>query len=138
MAKMPKKVIDFFKDPLAAKVIATIDGEGHLNSSPKGSLVAVDEETLAYADLYGAGSRTYNNLLETGQTSMVAYKVTSQPPFTAYQVLGTFDQSFTSGPIFDAVAGPIVAIGMEVKAVNTIKADAVYSESPTEPGKRLA
>jgi hypothetical protein len=29
-------------------------------------------------------------------------------------------------------------MGMEVKAVNTIKVEMVYSESPLEPGKKLA
>jgi hypothetical protein len=138
MAKIPQGVMEFFKEPMVAKVIATADTNGELNVSPKGSLVPLDEETLAYADLYGLGSRTHQNLLATEKAAVMAYRVTATAPFTAYQVKGTLDQSFTSGPLFEKVAGPIVATGMEIKAVNTIKVDSVYSESPLEPGKKLA
>ncbi|MEE8583111.1 MAG: pyridoxamine 5'-phosphate oxidase family protein [Dehalococcoidales bacterium] len=137
MAKMPPEVMEFFRESLVAKVVATEDKNGELNVSPKGSLVPLDEETLAYADLYGPGSRTHQNLLATGKASVMAYRVTATPPFTAYQVKGHLGQSLTSGPVFETVAGPIVAMGMEVKAVNTIKVDKVSSESPLEPGKKL-
>jgi len=137
MAKMTPEVVEFFKEPMVAKVVATEDKNGELNISPKGSLMPLDEETLAYADLYGVGSRTHQNLLSTGKAVVLAYRVTAAPPFTAYQVKGHLDQSLTSGPVFETVAGPIVAMGMEVKAVNTIKVEKVYSESPLEPGKKL-
>ena len=137
MAKMPPEVMELFKEPMVAKVVATVAKNGELNVSPKGSLIALDDETLAYADLYGAGSRTHQNLLATGKVSVMAYRVTAPPPFTAYQVKGRLGQSLTSGPIFETVAGPIMAMGMEVKAVNTIKVEMVYSESPLEPGKKL-
>jgi hypothetical protein len=137
MAKMTPEVVEFFKEPMVAKVVATEDKYGELNISPKGSLMPLDEETLAYADLYGVGSRTHQNLLATGKAVVLAYRVTATPPFTAYQVKGRLDQSLTSGSVFETVAGPIVAMGMEVKAVNTIRVEKVYSESPLEPGKKL-
>jgi len=138
MAKMPKEVVEFFKEQTVAKVVATVDKNGQLNVSPKGSLMPLDDETLVYADLYGPGSRTHQNLLDTKKAAILVYRITATPPFTAYQVKGTLGESITSGPLFDRIAGPIIAMGMAVKSVNTIKVAKVYSESPTEPGKKLA
>ena len=53
MAKMPKEVIDMLRDTRASKTLATCDDAGKLNVVPKGSLTAVDEETMAFADILG-------------------------------------------------------------------------------------
>jgi len=66
MAKMTKEVTDLLNDPKASKVLATCDSDGNLNVVPKGSLVAVDEETIAFADIFG-GKPTRTSMLPVGQ-----------------------------------------------------------------------
>jgi hypothetical protein len=53
MAKMTKEIMDLLNDPKASKVLAPCDSGGNLNVVPKGSLVAIDEETIAFADIFG-------------------------------------------------------------------------------------
>jgi hypothetical protein len=50
MAKMPKEVMDMFNDPAASKVLGTSDETGVLNVAPIGTLRAVNEETIAFAE----------------------------------------------------------------------------------------
>ncbi|PKH48002.1 hypothetical protein CVH13_00086, partial [Dehalococcoides mccartyi] len=59
MAKMSKEVISLFQDAGVPKMVATVDKNGVLNVTPKTSMTAVDEETLAFADLYGRTTRTF-------------------------------------------------------------------------------
>jgi len=98
MAKMPKEVMDMLNDPQSSKVLATCDAGGTLNVAPKGSLAAIDEETVAFADIFG--DKTNLNLNVTGKTAVAAFK--PQLPPTGYQVKGTFQGFQTSGPLFDA------------------------------------
>ncbi len=136
MSLLPKDVVELInKGQDVAKVLATISADGKLNVAPKGSLMALDDETLAYAELYGL--RSHQNLQETKKASVLIYKITSMPPFIAYQLIGTYEQIHTTGPIFEKIAGPIVKMGLEVKGVNTIKVEEVYTETPTEPHKKV-
>ena len=49
---------------------APLDGEGHVNVSPKGpigSLRVLDERTVAYLDVVGSGAETIAHLRENGR-----------------------------------------------------------------------
>ena len=139
MAKMPKEVMDLFQELTAPKAMATIDKAGKLNVVPIGSLTAIDEETLAFVDLFGRVTRTMKNLEDSKKVAVTAFKVTTAPPFTAYQVKGTFQGFQTSGPLFDQFAQQMKeATGMDIKGAGTIGVEEVYSASPMEPGKKLA
>jgi predicted pyridoxine 5'-phosphate oxidase superfamily flavin-nucleotide-binding protein len=49
---------------------APLDGDGHVNVSPKGpigSLAVLDERTVAYLDLVGSGAETIAHLRENGR-----------------------------------------------------------------------
>ncbi len=135
MAKMPKEVIDLLNDPQASKVLATCDVAGTLNVVPKGSLMAVDEETVAFADIMG--DKTNVNLKATGKAAVAVFKM--QMPPLGYQVKGTFEGFQTSGPLVDTFARLIKDIQKkDVRAVGVIKVDEVYSTAPPNPGARLA
>ena len=131
MAKMPKGVMDLFKDPQASKVLATVDANGTPNVAPKGSLTAVDEETIAFAEM--AESKTGANLEATKKAAITAFKMPA-----GYQTKGTFQGFQTSGPLFDQFAKMMKERKIDIKRVGTIKVEEVYSVSPADYGKKLA
>ncbi|KTB49184.1 putative flavin-nucleotide-binding protein [Dehalogenimonas alkenigignens] len=139
MAKLPPEVIALFQDPAVPKMVATVSRDGELNVTPKTSMTAVDDETLAFADLYGRTTRTFKNLEETGKVAIVAMKVPVAPPFTTFQVKGTYREYLTSGPVFEQFAGALkAAMGVVISGVGTVKVDAVFSQAPQDKGKQIA
>ncbi|MGI2336115.1 MAG: pyridoxamine 5'-phosphate oxidase family protein [Dehalogenimonas sp.] len=139
MAKMPKEVIALFQDPSVPKMVATVSKNGELNVTPKTSMTAIDDETLAFADLYGRTTRTFKNLEETKKVAIVAMNIPVAPPFTTYQVKGTFSSYLTSGPVFDQFAKALKdAMGVTISGVGTVKVESIYSQAPQDKGKLLA
>jgi len=135
MVKMTKEVMDMLNDPQASKVLATYDSSGSLNVVPKGSLVAIDEETIAFADIFGG--KTNVNLNATTKTTVAVFK-TDLPP-VGYQVKGIFQGFQTSGPVFDNFAAQIKsAINLDIKAVGIINPSEVYSTGVPNPGAKIA
>lgn len=131
MAKMPKEVMDLLKDREAQKLLTTIGPDGMPNVAPKGSLTAVDEETVAFADI--AGGKTRTNLDANSKVAVAVLKNR-----TAYQVKGHLQGFQTSGPVFDNYVKMFQPMGMKPKAAGIIKVDAVYSSSPGDGGKKLS
>jgi len=126
LTKMPKEAMDFFNDPEASKVLATVDANGVINVVPKHTLAAIDEETIAFADIFG--DKTNKNLEATNKAAAVAYKL---PP-AGYQIKGTFQGFQKSGPLFDNFAKQVKEkLNMDIKAVGTIKVEEVYSVFPS-------
>ena len=123
MAKMSQEVMDIFKDPQASKVLATVDAAGIPNVVPKGSLTALDEETIAFADIYGGKTRA--NLEINKKVAVAAVKSPG-----GHQVKGTLQEFQTSGPIFDNFTKMMKSMGMTPTAVAIIKVDEVYSLTP--------
>lgn len=126
MVKMNKECIDILNDPSALKVLATVDAEGRPNAVPKGSLTAIDEETIAFADIFG--EKTTKNLETTKKVAIAVFKPSSA---TGYQVKGTFQEFNRSGPLFDKFAKQMKEkLGMDVNYVGIIKVEEVF---PTPP-----
>ena len=139
MAKMPKEVIALFQDPSVPKMVATISKKGELNVTPKTSMTAIDDETLAFADLYGHTTRTFKNLEDTKKVAIAAIKLPIAPPFTTYQVKGTFLKYLTSGPVFDKFAKALKdAMGVSISGVGMVKVEAVFSQAPQDKGKSIS
>jgi hypothetical protein len=131
MAKMPKEVMDLFKDMQASKVLATVDPSGTPNVAPKGSLSAIDEETVAFADI--AGGKTRTNLEASNKVAAAAFK-----ELAGYQVKGVFQGFQTSGPLFDQFEKMLKSMRINIQAVGTIKVEEVYSVGVADYGKKLA
>jgi predicted pyridoxine 5'-phosphate oxidase superfamily flavin-nucleotide-binding protein len=58
------------RQPLFFVGTAPLDGEGHVNVSPKGpigSLAVLDERTVAYLDVVGSGAETIAHIRENGR-----------------------------------------------------------------------
>ena len=135
MAKMPTKVIEKFNDLSAIKFMATVDKDGTPNVVYISSLIAVDEETLVYANLMGV--KTPKNLLETRK---VAVNVFVPDPGVSYQVKGEFVEFISEGPFFEAFTehpalkyDPVFG----VKSVGVITVKEVYSAGGYLSGRRI-
>ena len=135
MAKMSKDVMDVFNDPISSKVLATAGSTAlEVNAVPKGSLRAVNEDTIAFADIFG--DKTNKNLQLNKKVSALAFKTS---PVAGYQVKGTFLGYQTSGELFEGFAKMVKEkIKLDIKAVGTIRVDEVYAVAPPESGKKIA
>ena len=135
MAKMPKEVMELFNDPGSAKVLATAGTTAlEVNAVPKGSLTAISEDTIAFADIFG--DKTNRNLQLNKKVSALAFKTS---PVAGYQVKGTFLGYQTAGELFDRFAKMVKEkIKLDIKAVGTIRVDEVYAVATPEPGKKIA
>jgi uncharacterized protein len=135
MAKMPRQVLEKFNDPRAVKFLASVNESGIPNVVYIGSLRAVDEETLIYAD--SAGVKTKKNL-QPGKP--VAVNVLLLEKVTSYQVVGTFVGFETSGPYFEMLNElPEFKYNtyFGVRAAGVIRVNEVYSASSPLPGRRI-
>ena len=134
MVRMPKEVMDVFNDPKSAKVLATAGTILEINVVPKGSLRAIDEETLAFADIFGG--KTNKNLEVNKKVAVLAFK---REPVSGYQIKGTFQGFQTSGELFDKFAKEIrERIKLDIRAVGAIRVDEVYAVAPPHPGRKIA
>jgi hypothetical protein len=135
MIKMSKEVVDVFNDPDSAKVLATVGSTVlEINAVPKGSLRAVSEDVIAFADIFG--DKTNKNLQLNKKVSALAFKMN---PLAGYQIKGTFLGFQTSGELFDRFAKEVKErIKLDIRAVGTIRVDEVYAVAPPEPGKKIA
>jgi len=134
MAKMPKEAIEVFNDPKSSKVLATAGTLSDLNVVPKGSLMALNEEIIAFADIFG--DKTNKNLEANKKVAALAFRTN---PLSGYQIKGTFQGYQTSGELFDRFAKEIKErINLNIKAVGTIKVDEVYGVAPPQTGKKIA
>ncbi len=114
MAKLPKEVMEVFNDPGRGKVLATAGSTSlEVNAVPKGSLRAVSEEVIAFADIFG--DKTNKNLQLNKKVSALVFKM---DPVSGYQVKGTFIGFQTSGELFDRFAREVKErIKLDIKAL---------------------
>ena len=123
MAKLPQEAMDLFNDPKALKLIATVDAVGKPNVAAKGSVTAIDDETIAYVEM--AGTKTRTNLEATKKAAVLACK-----GMKSYQAKGVFQGFQTSGNIFQRVAKQLKeAFNLDAKNVGIIKVEEVYCGS---------
>ncbi|MGA3289076.1 MAG: pyridoxamine 5'-phosphate oxidase family protein [Candidatus Bathyarchaeia archaeon] len=133
MVSIPKEVMDILSASDSAKMLATVDAKGIPNVVPVWSIVAVDPETIAFAELFI--KKTKENLEKKKQVAIAVFK----GPMTGYQLKGTFSGFQTNGPVFDNFAKKIMeAMKMQIKSVGIIKVGAVFSASPGQDSKKLA
>jgi hypothetical protein len=134
MARTPKEVMDVFNDPKSTKVLATAGTILEINAVPKGSLRAIDEELIAFADI--SGDKTNKNLEVNKKAAVLALRM---DPLAGYQIKGTFQGFQTSGELFNRFSKEVrERIKMTIRAVGTIKVDEVYAVAPPQPGKKIA
>ncbi len=136
MTEMPPKVMEMINaNPVLPKVLCTCDAEGNLNAVPKGTLYALDPETIVFADIWGY--KTNQNLEVNKKVAVTVFSIQMLP--VGYQVKGTFQGFETEGEIFDRYAKQVKEqMNMDIMAVGVIKVDSVYTHCMPEPGVQLA
>jgi len=133
MVSLPKEVKDLLApDGAPFKVIGTTDSKGTPHTILLGSLMAIDDETLAFAVV--AAKTTTNNLKTTKKASIVVYN----PPMEGYRIEGTYHSFQDSGPLFDTFTEELKKMNLPCNGVVLIKVDGVYVLGPPEPGKKIA
>ena len=138
MAHLPEEVVEALDEPENVKMLVTVDEQGNINMVPVGSLMTIDDETIAYASFFSG--KTKANIETTRKVAVGIF----QPPMEGYQVKGTFVKWETSGAIFDKVATPAVEMlegaGLSItpNAVGIIKVTEAYALSIPLAGEKLA
>jgi hypothetical protein len=135
MAKMPPIVMELLNaNPVLPKVLTTCDADGNLNTVPKETLYAIDDETIIFADIWGY--KTNNNLKTTGKAVVTVFQTQMLP--IGYQIKGTFQGFQSSGEMFDVYARRIKEqLNIDIPAVGIIRADAIFALGPPEPGLQI-
>ncbi len=96
--------------------VATASPDGAPNVSPKGSILVLDDDHLAFADIMSPGSRA--NLESNDQ---VAIYVCRPEKFQGFQFKGTAELS-KEGPVYDRLAAAIDEKGLELPPIqNAVK-----------------
>jgi len=133
MVNIPKEVMDTIAAPDSARMMATVDAKGIPNVVPVWSIIAVDSETIAFAELFI--KRTKENLENNKKVAIAVFK----GPIVGYQLKGTFVGFQNSGPIFEAFSKKIMSdMKLETKSAGIIKVDEVFAASPGQNSRKLA
>jgi len=138
MAKLPEEVYNALQSAKSIKIMATVDKENVLNVVPIGSVKAISEEMLAFANIFPE-SRNKKNIESTRRVAIVVF----EPP-DGYQIKGTFLKWHTSGEVFDEITSEVsktlqkLGVDQKVEEVGTIKVNEVYALSIPVAGTKLA
>jgi predicted pyridoxine 5'-phosphate oxidase superfamily flavin-nucleotide-binding protein len=135
MARMPKEVTGLLNEcPLVPKVLSTCDVIDTLNAVPKETLSAIDEENVAFANIWG--DKTNVNPKANNKAVVAVFKI--EVPPVGYQVKGTFQGFQKSGPLFENFAKAVKEmLNLDIKAVGVIKVDEVYSAATPNLGAKI-
>lgn len=124
MGKMPKEVIELINDPQTVKVLATVDVDKNPNAVIKGSTIAIDDDTIAFADIFG--DKTNANLKSNNKIALLVFNM----PLGGYQIKGVFQGFQSSGALLDKFTEMLEPHKLGPKAVGTIKVKEVYKLMP--------
>ncbi|MFJ2186979.1 pyridoxamine 5'-phosphate oxidase family protein [Kitasatospora sp. NPDC087861] len=116
------------RQPVYFVATAPLSADGHVNVSPKGrsgTLVVIDELTLAYLDFGGSTAETIAHLRENGRITLM-WCAFDGPP-TVVRVHGRGEPVFRDDPRFAALLGRFApdADGSGLRAIVLVKAERV-------------
>ncbi len=113
-------------------MVATASKDGLPNVGPKGSVLVVDDSTLAFGEV--VGQQTFSNLKENPK---VAIAVVDYEELAGYRFTGTA-QLETSGPLYEQFAEifKMMELPKPVAAVK-VTVEAIYDLSVKNPGKKI-
>ncbi len=106
-------------------MLATADKDGRSNLGPKGSVIVLDDSTLAYGEV--TGKQSYKNVLEN---TRVAIAVVDYEKLSGYRFSGTAELE-TSGELYEQFAKrfadmklprPAAAVKVHVKEIYDLSA----------------
>ncbi len=126
-----EQVSKLFSDRESVKVISTISDAGELHTIVAGSIMVVDDNTMAVAEVMM--NTTSANLKANNKASLLAVKGSE-----SYLVTGTVQKRNTDGSLFDDIAAKFAAMNMQIKAVWTFDVDKIYNQSAgPDAGKQI-
>ncbi|WP_029488394.1 hypothetical protein [Candidatus Epulonipiscium viviparus] len=126
-----ENVSKLFQDPASTKVISTVSKENEVHSIVAGSIMVIDNDTLAIAEVFM--NTTSANLAANNQAAFLAVK-----GMESYLINATVQKRHTDGPLFDTIAEKFAAMNMSIKAIWTFTVDKIYNESAgPDGGKQL-
>ena len=133
MARIPKEVQEFLKGKMAW--VATASSDGMPNTTPKGSVRVIDDEHVAFADLFSR--KTRENLRANPK---VAVTVADMTTYKGYQIKGSAE-ILESGLLLEQMGEEIKKAPMKLPPllyVVQITVEAVYDQSVgPEAGKQI-
>ena len=94
MARLPRKAIELFNDDQAMKGKATADAAGKPHLTPKVTMMAITDESIAYSEM--AGGTTEADSEATKQAALLACK-----ELKALKATGVVQGACTSGDVFE-------------------------------------
>ena len=138
MVKMPEELLRMIKEKHIA-ALATVGPDGIPNVSPKG-FTYLDEETLAYVDIYSA--RTLDNIRANPR---VAVAIWDNRTVSGFQVKGLARIHGPGDPIYEEVVSRYLRAhhpdGKDIPErmyVVSVSVEEVYSLRPEDRGRRIA
>lgn len=134
MVNIPKNVQDFFAGKMGW--VATASRDGIPNVTPKGTVKVLDDQHLAFADLFSL--KTRKNLEENKN---VAVTVIDAATHKGYQVKGTAEL-VSSGPLYEQTVAALKQVSAALPApkyVVKIAVESVFDQSAgPDAGKQIA
>ncbi len=126
-----KQVNALFSDPKAAKVISSISAEGELHSIVAGTVVVVDEDTLAFAEIFM--NKTSQNLQNNGKIAILAEKGAE-----SYLVNAINPTRHTEGEVMNEFAAKFGFLKLPIKAIWTCEIQKIFNQGGNpEAGTQL-
>lgn len=126
-----ENVRKLFEDKESIKVVSSVSKDGEIHSIVAGSVMVIDEDTMAVAEIFMNTTRT--NLEETNTVSLLCAKGTE-----SYLIAGTVQKRHTDGELFESVYKSFEALNLQIKALWTFSVDKIYDESAApDAGKQI-
>jgi predicted pyridoxine 5'-phosphate oxidase superfamily flavin-nucleotide-binding protein len=111
--------------------VVTADHTGQPSAAPKGSMIVVDEKTLAYGE--ALGKQTYENIRENPKVAVV---VADRDAQKGYRFTGTAELR-SGGPVFTRFSERFGRMDLILKAVVVITINEIYDLSVKNAGAKI-
>ncbi len=122
-----EKVSKLFQDNESVKVVSTVSKEGEIHSIVAGSVMVVDDDTMAVAEILM--NTTSANLTFGGKAALLVVK-----GMESYLVTATVQEKLTDGQLYNTVSEKFAAMNMQIRAFWTFSVDKIYDESANPNG----
>ncbi len=120
-----------FTDPKAAKIIATVSAEGEPHAIVAGTVIVIDEDTLAFAEMLM--KKTSKNLTDTVKIAILEEKGAE-----SYLVEATNPTRHTEGAAYDELASKFAFLNMPLAALWTCEISKIFNQGGNpEAGTQL-
>ncbi len=120
--KKLEQVSKLFQDKESTKIVSTVSKDGEVHSIVAGSIMVVDDDTMAVAEVFM--NTTSTNLAFNDKAALLAVK-----GMESYLVNATVQKRHTDGALYDTIAEKFAAMKMQIRAVWTFTVDKIYDES---------